>query len=147
MMPSFYETFWDNERYAVVGNTAHKPFPRITYANLKQRATTLFPVDPSIADIEGDTTYADLASLPEKVQAVVIEVPSEQTAEWVNKAADAGIEHVWIHQGADTPEALAIAEQRGLKLRHGSCAVMYVTEGFAQGHGIHRFLWKKLGKY
>ena len=146
-MPSFYETFWTNERYAVVGNSADKPFPRLTYGFLKKRGVTVYPVDPSATDIEGDKSYPDLGSLPEKVQAVVIEVPAEQTAAWVRQAADAGIEHVWIHQGADTPEALAIGEERGLQVRHGTCAVMYVTEGFAQGHGIHRFIWKKLGKY
>jgi predicted CoA-binding protein len=146
-MPSFHETFWNNERFAVIGNSADKPFPRLTYGFLKERGSVVFPVDSSAADIDGDPTVPDLSSLPEPVQAAIIEVPKEQTAAWVEAAADAGIEHVWIHQGADTPEALAIGEQRGLKVRHGNCAVMYVTEGFAQGHGIHRFLWKVLGKY
>lgn len=146
-MPSFHETFWTHERYAVVGHSAGKPFPRLTYGFLKERGVTVYAVDPSVTEIEGDAVYADFASLPEKVQAVVLEVPVEQTAAWVEKVADAGIEHVWIHQGRDTPEALTIGEERGLQVRHGNCAVMYVTEGFAQGHGIHRFIWKALGKY
>ena len=146
-MPSFHEDFWTNERYAVVGNSAEKPFPKLTYGFLKERGATVFPVDPSASDIDGDTAYADLKSLPEPVQAVVLELPKEQTAGWVTAAADAGARHVWIHQGRDTPEALAIAEERGLQLRHGTCAVMYVTEGFAQGHGIHRFIQKALGRY
>lgn len=146
-MTSFHEVFWTNERYAVVGNSADKPFPSLTYGFLKKRGATVFPIDPSTDTVDGDATYEDLASLPQPVQAVVIEVPAAQTAAWVKKAADAGIVHVWIHQGADTPEALAIGEERGLQIRHGNCAVMYVTEGFAQGHGIHRFLWKAIGKY
>jgi predicted CoA-binding protein len=146
-MPSFYETFWDNQSFAVVGNSADKPFPILTFSNLLKQGTLVFPVDPSIKDIDGVPTFPDLASLPQAVEGVIIEVPAEQTAAWVKAAADAGIKHVWIHQGADTPEALAIGKDRGLLVRHGTCAVMYVTKGFAQGHGIHRFLWKALGKY
>jgi predicted CoA-binding protein len=146
-MPSFYETFWTHDRYALVGHSADKPFPKLTYRYLKERGATVFTIDPSVTEIEGETAYPDLEALPEAVEAVIIEVPKAQTAGWVQKAADAGVKDVWIHQGADTPEALAIAKERGLELRHGTCAVMYVTEGFAQGHGIHRALWKALGKY
>ncbi len=146
-MPSYYETFWTHDRYALVGHSADKPFPKLTYRYLKARGATVYPVDPSAAEIEGDQAYDSLEALPEGVEAVIIEVPKAQSADWVGKAADAGVKDVWIHQGAATPEALAIAEERGLELRHGTCAVMYVTEGFAQGHGLHRALWKALGKY
>lgn len=146
-MASFYETFWTHQRYALVGHSAGKPFPKLTYRYLKERGATVYPVDPSATEIEGETAYPDLQALPEPVEAVIIETPKQDTAGWVQKAADAGVKDVWIHQSADTPEALAIGEAQGLKLRHGTCAVMYVTEGFAQGHGIHRALWKALGKY
>ena len=146
-MPSYFETFWSHDSYAVVGNSADKPFPRLTYNFLKDRSTKVFAVDPSASEIEGDRCYPDFAALPEPVGGVVLELPKDETAAWVEKAADAGIQDVWIHQGRDTPEALAIGEERGLHLRHGTCAVMYVTEGFAQGHGLHRALWKALGKY
>lgn len=146
-MPSVHETFWNNESYAVVGHSADKPFPKLTYGYLKANGVVVFPVDPSVPDIDGDRTYPDLASLPHAVQAVILEVPAEQTAAWVEAAADASIEHVWIHQGTDTPEALAVGEERGLQVRHGTCAVMYITEGFAEGHGIHRFFRKLSGRY
>jgi len=40
--------------------------------------------------------------------------PKEETAAWVKRAVDAGIRDIWIHQGTDTPEAVAIALSRGL---------------------------------
>ena len=70
----------------------------------------------NIAEIDGDATHPDLESLPEKVDAVVLEVPKGETADWVRKAADAGISDVWIHMNRDTPEALAVAEERGLNV-------------------------------
>ena len=146
-MPSFFESFWTHDCYAVVGISADKPFPRLTYNYLKNRGTRVFAMDPSTSEIEGDRSYPDLVSLPEQVGGVILEVPKDQTAGWVKRAADAGIRDVWIHQGRETPEALAIGNDRNLQVRHGTCAVMYVTEGFAQGHGLHRALRKALGKY
>ena len=56
-------------------------------------------------------------------------MPKDQTAAWVQSVADAGIGNLWIHQQTDTPEALRLAKERGLRTEHGTCAVMYVRNG------------------
>ncbi len=146
-MPSECERFWEAGSYAVVGRQASKkPFPKITYGALKERGKTVYAMDPDGGAVEGDTAYADFASLPGAVEAAVLELPKEETAGWVAKAADAGVEQIWIHQMTDTPEALAEAEQRGLKVITGHCAVMYTKPGFS-AHAPHRWIWKLLGKY
>jgi predicted CoA-binding protein len=145
-MPSDYENFWTKSSYAVVGHTAKKGFPKITYGELKKSGKKVFAVDPSVEAIGGDKAYPDLASLPEKVEAVIIEVPKEETRGWVAKAADAGIANIWIHQRRDTPEALELAREKGLDVCHGTCAVMYVVPGFSY-HSIHKWINKMLGKY
>ncbi len=68
-------------------------------------------------------------------------MPKDQTAAWVQKVADAGIGNLWIHQQTDTPEALRLAKERGLRTEHGTCAVMYVRKGFS-GHSLHRAIMK-----
>jgi predicted CoA-binding protein len=145
-MPSNYETFWSHERYAVVGHAQKKSFPKLTYGGLKKLGKTVFAVDPSTTSIEGDTAYPDLEALPDKIDAVVLEVPKEETCHWVAKAADVGVKDLWIHAGTDTPEALAVAADKGMNARHGTCAVMYVTPGLTF-HSIHRFVMKITGKY
>lgn len=93
-MPSECEKFWDADVYAVVGASARKPFPKLTYNALKVKGKTVFAVDATAESVEGDKTYSDLASLPQTPQAVVMELPKEETAEWVLKAADAGVDSV-----------------------------------------------------
>ena len=61
-------------------------------------------------------------------------------------AADAGIRDVWIHMRMDTPEALALAREKGINVRSGTCAVMYLMPGFTY-HSIHRWIMKIAGKY
>jgi predicted CoA-binding protein len=145
-MPSAHEEFWKHSRFAVVGHTAAKGFPALTYAALKQQGKTVFPVDPSVEHVDGDPAWSDLASLPEAVDAVVLEVPREETEDWVARAADAGVRDVWIHMGRETPEALALANERGLNVRSGTCAVMYVTPGFTY-HSLHKWVNRLIGKY
>jgi predicted CoA-binding protein len=145
-MASDYESFWENRSFAVVGDAAKKNFPVLTYRGLKNLGKTVFPVDPSTDEVEGDRAYADLVALPEKPDAAILEVPKEDTAVWVEKVADAGIEDLWIHMGRETPDALAVAKERNLNARTGTCAVMYVTPGFTY-HSIHRWIMKAIGKY
>ena len=131
---------------AFVGHSTEKDFPALSYGELKKQGKKVFAVDPSVDQVAGDKTYPDLASLPEKVDAVVLEVPKQETEDWVAKAADAGIQNLWIHMNRDTPEALALAKERGMKVHTGTCAVMYVTQGFSY-HSLHKWINQLLRKY
>ena len=145
-MTSNYETFWENDSFAVVGDKAKQNFPVLTYRGLKKLGKEVFPVDPSVEEIEGHHAYATLDGLPAKVDAVVLEVPKEDTRDWVAKVAEAGIKDVWIHMGRETPEALALARDKGMNARTGTCAVMYVKPELSY-HSIHKWIMKRLGKY
>ena len=145
-MTSNYESFWEHDSFAVVGDKAKLNFPILTYRGLKKLGKSVFPVDSSVNEIEGDHAYATFEGLPEKVDAVVLEVPKEDTKDWVAKAADAGIKDVWIHMGRETPEALSLARDKGMNARSGTCAVMYVEPGPSY-HSIHKWIMKLAGKY
>ena len=115
-MISNHETFWEHRSFAVVGHAAKKNFPRLTYRGLKRLGKRVFPVDASVPDVDGDPTFADLAALPEKVEAVVLEVPKEEMTEWVASKWNVDRNHVLltglsdgatmtllVGLGADTP--------------------------------------------
>ena len=144
-MPSSYETFFTLGSYAVIGHSAEKPFPRLTYGGLRRQGKTVYPVDPSVPTIDGDPTFPDLSSLPAPVEGVVIEVPREQTRSWVAQVAAAGVKHLWLHQTADTPGAVALAREHGIDVRTGTCAVQYLDAGFP--HVLHKLVRKLLGRY
>ena len=68
----------------------------------------------------------------------------EERLAWVERAIAHKVLDIWIHQGTDTDEARVLAEKAGVRLRTGTCAVMYVTGGF---HVLHKLINKLLGKY
>lgn len=141
-----YRGFWKHRSFAVVGNAAKKSFPRLTYRGLKKMGKTVFPIDPSASVIDGDVAFPNFDQLPRSVDAVVIEVPKEETRDWVALAAEAGIQDVWIHMQRETPEALALAEEKHLNVRSGTCAVMYLEPGLSY-HTIHKWIMQIAGKY
>jgi len=143
---TLHEQFWTHASFAFVGDAARKSFPSLSYAQAKQLGKRVFPVDPSLQEVGGDRVYRDLAALPEPVEAVVLEVPREDTAAWVRRAAEAGIRNVWIHQKRETPEALEIAARNRMNVLTGTCAVMYLVPGLSF-HSIHRWVMKLAGKY
>lgn len=140
-MQTNHETFWNHGTFAVIGHSTTRPFPVLTYGKLKKLGKKVFPIDTTTSTILGDRTYPDIASLPEKVDAVVLEVLRPEAKAWVQQVADAGIKDLWFHMSSDTPEALAIAKEHGINARTGTCAVMYVTPGFSF-HSIHKWIQK-----
>ena len=146
-MPSSREDFWNLSSYAVIGQSGGaRKFPELTYKGLKKLGKTVFPVDPGRSEVDGDATYRDLSSLPQRVEAAVLEVPKQDAASWMEKIVAAEIPNVWVHQSTETPEALQKAEGAQLRCEHGTCAVMYVTPGFT-GHSFHRWVMKLAKKY
>ncbi|HEY3281783.1 MAG TPA: CoA-binding protein [Armatimonadota bacterium] len=145
--PSSREQFWEQGSYAVIGHTGSKRhFPLFTYRGLKSLGKTVYAVDPGAREIGGDPAYPDLSALPAPVEAAVLELPKDEVLAWVGRAADAGVRGLWFHDGTETPEALALAASRGLRVETGACAVMYVTPGFTF-HSIHKWICQVTGKY
>ncbi len=145
-MPSTREQFWTAESFVVIGDSrGQRKFPKLTYENLKRRGKTVYAVDPG-AELSDGAAYADLEAVPGPVEAAVLEVAKADTAAWVQRIADRGIANLWIHQQTDTPEALQVAKERGLRAEYGTCAVMYTRQGFS-GHSFHRWVMKLSKKY
>ncbi len=96
--------------------------------------------------MQGDTVYSNLASLPEEVDRLILEVPKKETKDYIEQAAAIGLKNVWIHMNCETAEALELAKEKGINVRYGTCAVMYVTPGFTY-HSIHKIIMKMVGKF
>ncbi len=143
-MSSKYEDFWNYNSYALIGHSAIRSFPTLTLEGLLSNDKSVFPVDPLIDQINGKRTFPDLASLPETVEAAVIEVPKSETYQVVSDVISAGIKNIWIHMNTDTPEAVAAAKNAEINLCYGTCAVMYLKRsGLHKFHGWINKLFKK----
>jgi uncharacterized protein len=140
------EKFVQCKRLAVVGvSRSGKKFGNAIYQELKQRGYEVYAVNPQAQEINGQTCYTSLSSLPVAVEGVVICVKPQEAARVVREAADAGIRQVWLQQGAQSPEALDQAGALGITPVSGKCILMY-AQPVRSFHAWHRGFANLLGK-
>ena len=140
------DDFLTQKKIAVVGVSRKKTkFGNAIYKELKQKGYSVFAVNPHMNAFEGEACYPDLLSLPEKVDAVVINVPPTQTEKVVREAKEAGINKVWLQQGSQSEAAIKYCEENGIEYVLNECILMFAQPS-AFIHRAHKWVWNVLGK-
>jgi uncharacterized protein len=116
--------------WAVVGasNDTTK-YGNIIWRFLKNKGCTVYPVNPNEKKIENDVCYPTVADLPEKPDVVNVIVPPKIAANVVQQCADAGIQHVWLQPGAESPEAEELGRKTGVKVISDACIMVEMRKG------------------
>ncbi len=130
---------------ALVGmSRSGRKFGNLAYRELTTKGYRVYPIHPSADMIDGARCYRRFADLPEHVDAVLVVVPPAKAAATVREAAAAGIHHVWLQQGAESPELLQVCSDLGIEPISGGCVLMFARPtGY---HKAHRWIWQLLGK-
>lgn len=146
MDPKAFE-FMQEKQIAVVGVSRNpQKFGFAALHELKIRGYEVFPVHPSAEEIDGVKCYPNLEALQGKVTAAWVGVKPDKGGEVLREAARAGIQKIWIQQGAETPELVELGKELGLTLVTRKCILMY-AEPVNSLHGFHRFFVKLVGQY
>jgi uncharacterized protein len=123
--------FLANRRVAVTGVSRDPKGhgSNVVYQRLRDRGFEVFAVNPNAAEVEGDTCYPDLASIPGDVDAVVIGTRPEIAEQTMRECVDLGVKHVWMHRGPGagsvSESAAAYGRERGVSVIDGGCPCMF----------------------
>ncbi len=119
------------------------------YKKLRDQNYSVVAINPNAKIVEGDPAYPDLASVPEKPEAVVVATHPEVTPQILRECGELGIKHAWIHRSIGTgnyhPDAEKIAEEFGISLIPGSCPMMF-CEPVDIAHKCMKWCIKTFGK-
>jgi uncharacterized protein len=119
------EQFLSAASFVVIGASDDpRKYGHKVYASYLRHGRKAFPVNPNAATVLGNTAYADLLSLPEPVEAVSIITPPDVTQKVMEDVLAAGIRHVWLQPGAESPAAVGRAERAGLNVIWGGPCVL-----------------------
>jgi predicted CoA-binding protein len=88
---------------------------------LKARGHRVIPVNPGHQTILGETCYARLRDIPERVDMVDIFRRSEHVASIVDEAIETGAKVVWMQLGVIDERAAAKAQSAGLTVVMDRC--------------------------
>ena len=120
------ETFLASPAFGVVGASSD----RNKYGNkvlrcYQQNIRTAIPVNPNASTIEGIEAAASVAELPDAVRSLSIITPPAVTLRIIEAAIEKGIKNVWMQPGAESNDAIRLAEDNGLNvIADGSCVLV-----------------------
>lgn len=123
--------FLANKRIAVTGvsRTPENHGSNVVYKRLRERGYEVFAVNPNAAEVEGDKSYHDLASIPGGVDGVVVGTRPETAVATMQECVELGIDQVWMHrafgQGSVSDEATSLGRERGITVIDGGCPCMF----------------------
>ena len=145
-MDQAIQDFINGKRIAVVGASRNKEkFGCMAFTELAARGYQVFPVHSTAQEILGTRCYPNLTALRGQVDGALVVVGSEQAASVLREAASIGLKNVWLQQGAESPEVLALARDLGLNLVAKKCVLMYAPP-VRSFHGVHRFFARLFGQ-
>ncbi len=88
---------------------------------LKEQGYTVYPVNPTIDNIDGDTSYPSLADVPEPVDIVNVFRNSRYLPSIVDEAIAIGAKTVWAQEGVHDDAAVQKALDAGLNIATDLC--------------------------
>jgi predicted CoA-binding protein len=114
--------------WAVAGasNDRSKYGNKVLRCYLQKGLGPVYPLHPSAREVEGLSAYRDLRSVPAPVRSLSIITPPPVTEALVVEAAEAGVTHLWMQPGAESPRALQLARERGLSAIAGGPCLLVV---------------------
>jgi predicted CoA-binding protein len=144
--------FLANKRVAVTGvsRTPGSHGSNVVYRRLRDRGYQVFAVNPNADEVEGDTSYRDLKSIPGGVDAVVIGTRPETAQDTMRECCELGIKHVWMHNppvgtGSVSAAATGYGRQHGITVIDGGCPLMFEPAS-DPGHRVMRAMGTLTGK-
>lgn len=119
------EAFLADKVWVVVGASNNKDkYGYKLFKFLKGQGLEVYPVNPGVTEVLGETCYPTLSQLPKRPEAVDVVVPPRVSEQILRDCALLGIKHVWLQPGAEDQQNIALAEQLGLEVIHHACLMV-----------------------
>lgn len=78
-------------------------------------------VNPKTPVIEGHQTLATLDDITTDIDLLIIVTPPQVSVELIKQAANLGIRNVWLQPGAESEEAVQVANDLDVNLTYNAC--------------------------
>jgi len=155
-LDNLVQDFLAQKKIAVVGVSDKRDTGcNLAYKKFKENGYQVYAVNPRISTYDGQVCYADLKSIPEKVDAVFILTSPKVTEQVVQQCVDLGVKHVWMHCMMGTKPGLAagmtsvsqsaveMCKSNGIAIIPGACPNQFLKPDF--GHKTMRGMWGMFG--
>lgn len=141
-VPAPIAQFLKGQRIAVAGvSRGNTTAANAVFRKLRDSGYDAVPINPNATTVEGATCYPSVASVPGRVDGVIVATHPRVAAQTVRDAAERGITQVWFHRsfgdGSVSTEAIEECTRHGITPIVGGCPLMY-CEPVDVGHRCMR---------
>jgi predicted CoA-binding protein len=142
-MPPSVAAFLDGNRIVVAGVSRSGSAPaNAILRRLRDTGHSVIPVNPNAAEVEGETCYPDIRSVPGVVDGVMVVTHPSISVAIARAAIERGVKHIWFHRsfgtGSVSPEAVQVCRESGVEPIVGGCPLMY-CQPIDPGHRFFRW--------
>jgi predicted CoA-binding protein len=129
-VPQAVAEFLAGKRIAVAGVSRHGKQPaNAIFRKLRASGFDAVPINPQADQLEGTTCYPDLASIPGRLDGLMVVTHPDVAAALVRQAGARGVKQVWFHRsfgaGSVSDAALQACAELGITPIIGGCPLMY----------------------
>jgi predicted CoA-binding protein len=118
--------FVNRRVWAVVGASQDRSkFGNRVFRSLRDAGYTVYPVNPSVDELEGAKVYPSLAALPQVPEVVDLVVPPAVTEKVVEQAHEQGLTRIWMQPGAESEAAIEYCQKHGMDVIYDACAMVH----------------------
>jgi predicted CoA-binding protein len=155
-LDNLVQDFLAQKKIAIVGVSDKRDTGcNLAYKKFKENGYQVYAVNPRITTFEGSACYADLKSIPEKVEAVFLLTSPKVTEQVIQQCVELGIRHVWMHCMMGTKPGLAagmtsvsqsaveMCTANGIAVIPGSCPNQFLKPDF--GHAMMKGMFQLFG--
>ena len=144
------EEFLAQPCLAVAGVSRDTKQPaNLIYRRLRATGHRVFAINPNAREVEGDHSYADIASIPDQLDGLVIATTPTVAERLVSDCVAAGVPRVWLHRGIGpgsmSDNAVAACREHGITVIPGGCPNMFGASS-DRGHRCMCAVLKLTGK-
>jgi len=148
-MNAIIEKFVSDKNIALIGVSANKQkFGNALLHELTKKGYTVFPVHPSLTEVEGVKCFPDVKTLPENVTNLVVVVNPLATEQLIPQLTGSSIKRIWMHRGvgkgSGSAAAIESCKENGIEVVYGFCPMMFFSPSGI--HSFHFWMRKKFGK-
>ena len=124
-MQDLVKDFLKQKRFAVAGSFRNESkYAYRILKTLKEKGYEVYPVNPSLGEVDGLTCYPSVKDIPDSVDVVDIVTPPQITEKIVGECKEKGITKVWIQPGAENKTIIEFCKDNNIKVIYNLCIMM-----------------------
>lgn len=124
-MEKLISDFLAQKRFVVAGSFRNE----LKYAYkilrmLKNKGYEVYPVHPTIKEVEGQLCYSSVKDIPCVVDVVNLVTPPQVTERILVECREKGIRRIWLQPGAESDKAIKFCKDNDMEIVYQVCVMV-----------------------